>query len=300
MSRVTVFTPTYNRAYTLTGCYDSLCAQTSNEFTWVIVDDGSTDGTKALVNGWINEGKIRMSYLWQENSGKHVAFNIGASVADGELFICLDSDDVLLNDAIEKIISFWRQHSSAADSAGIIACKSHIQGDLIGTMLPEGVMKSTVYDLYHLLGVQGDKVMIFRTDLVRQIPFPEIDGEKFITEAFLYDLIDCDYQWLLFNEVLMQVNYLPDGYTHGAKRLLLNNPRGFALFYKNRMKIGHNWKIRYLSAVRYINCSIIARDKSCLKNAPSTVLTLLALPSAVLLYFMKYYAIGPKMHRMES
>jgi len=294
-----VFTPTFNRAYTLLGCYESLCAQTCGDFGWVVVDDGSTDGTKELVMTWQRERKLKIQYLYQENYGKHVAFNLGASVADGELFLCLDSDDILRRDAIENITSFWNEYGTR-NSAGVVACKAYTDGTLVGTPLPQGISMSTVYELYHLFGVQGDKAMIFRTDLLKHTKFPKVEGEKFITEAYLYDLIDSDYRWLLFNEVLMQITYLPDGYTRCGRQLLVNNPRGFAMFYKNRIEISHNWFFRYLSAVRYVNCCLIARHKSLLKDTPSVSLTLMAFPTALLIFFTKYWRHTLRIPRRET
>ena len=55
MKTIAVFTPTYNRAYCLQELYESLVKQTSQDFEWLIIDDGSTDTTKALVFEWLKE-----------------------------------------------------------------------------------------------------------------------------------------------------------------------------------------------------------------------------------------------------
>ena len=56
MKTLTVFTPTFNRAHTLDRLYRSLCAQTCQDFDWLVIDDGSTDGTEALIQTWKEKG----------------------------------------------------------------------------------------------------------------------------------------------------------------------------------------------------------------------------------------------------
>ena len=107
MTSLTIFTPTYNRAYTLPRLYKSLCQQTAQDFEWLVVDDGSTDETQMLFNTWLEEGKIPIRYITKENGGKPSAYNIAAKEAKGELFLCVDSDDYLVDNAVEKVLNNW-------------------------------------------------------------------------------------------------------------------------------------------------------------------------------------------------
>ena len=92
--KITVFTPAYNRAHTLEKLYRSLQRQTFHNFEWLIVDDGSTDGTAKLVNNWqAEENPFPVRYVWQENGGKCRAINYGLELAAGELFFTVDADD---------------------------------------------------------------------------------------------------------------------------------------------------------------------------------------------------------------
>lgn len=104
---ITVFTPTFNREGYLTKLYNSLLNQKFNNFEWVIVDDGSTDGTKLIVGEFIKENKININYIYQKNEGKHIAFNNGVKNAQYELFMCIDSDDYLINDILGEIYNQW-------------------------------------------------------------------------------------------------------------------------------------------------------------------------------------------------
>ena len=108
MKVLTVFTPTYNRAYCLHQCYESLVRQTCKDFVWMIIDDGSTDNTKDLVDQWLKNNLIDIEYIWQENQGMHGAHNTAYDSIKTELNVCIDSDDYMPDDAVEKIISMWK------------------------------------------------------------------------------------------------------------------------------------------------------------------------------------------------
>ncbi|WP_342436963.1 glycosyltransferase family A protein [Paenibacillus sp. FSL L8-0436] len=289
---ITVFTPTYNRATLLSETYKSLCMQSSKNFTWIVIDDGSTDETKAKIEKWKGENFINIVYFFQANQGKHIAFNKAISLAEGELCICLDSDELLVPKAIEYITEFWLSNNKSL-YAGIIASKANKNGELIGSTLPHE-KKTSVYNLYNRLGVEGDKIMVFNTDIVQKYSFPKISGEKFVTEAYLYDKIDQNNVWITMDKVLCITDYYPDGYTANASKILFENPKGFAEYYKNRIGIEHTLQKQYLSTVRYINCCFIAKEKKIIKNSPKRILAIVAFPAAILFFLYKTYNIQEK------
>ena len=139
---ITVFTPTFNREGYLTKLYNSLLNQKFNNFEWVIVDDGSTDGTKLIVGEFIKENKININYIYQKNEGKHIAFNNGVKNAQYELFMCIDSDDYMTDDAVEKIVNFWNKNRKRG-LAGFVALDAYQNGEVIGTRLPENIDETT-------------------------------------------------------------------------------------------------------------------------------------------------------------
>ncbi|MFD2331458.1 glycosyltransferase family 2 protein [Cohnella sp. GCM10020058] len=283
--KVSVFTPTYNRAATLLRCYYSLCSQTSKSFEWIIVDDGSTDNTEELVNAWIFEEKIKISYFKQLNQGKHKAFNVGVEKAEGELFFCLDSDDSLVEEAIEQIINGW---SEDCQIVGLIFCKGNMDGSMLGSELPS-VNNSTVEDLYFKHKVKGDKLMVFCTERIVNVPYPIIENETFITEAYLYDILDVHYKWKLINKMIYLVEYQADGYSARAIELLIKNPKGYALFFRNRVMRSRS-KVNfqtYLNAARYINCCFISRDMIWFPGLSKSIL-IISFPLALMLYTFKY------------
>ena len=132
---LTIFTPAYNRAYTLHKCYESLKRQTNKNFKWMIIDDGSTDNTVDLVAKWKEKSDFEIIYIYKQNGGMHTAHNTAYQNIDTELNVCIDSDDYLTDDAIDKILSFWEENKDEK-YGGIIALDIFQNGEIIGTKLP--------------------------------------------------------------------------------------------------------------------------------------------------------------------
>ena len=140
---LTVFTPAYNRAHTIGRTYESLCRQMCKDFEWLVIDDGSSDNTRELVEGWIAERKIPIRYIYQENQGMHGAHNTAYKNITTELNTCIDSDDWMPDDAVEIIVNLWKEKGSER-YAGIIGLDYASTGGLIGTEFPEGISESTL------------------------------------------------------------------------------------------------------------------------------------------------------------
>lgn len=264
MKSITIFTPTYNRAYTLPKLYSSLCSQSSQDFVWSIVDDGSTDNTEELVRGWIEERNVDIIYEKQPNGGKMRAHNKGVQKCDTELFLCVDSDDYLTDNAVESILDEWQSHSENSLVGGIVAYKA-IPKDGVSSIPVRfnRVGTSTLHNLY-ATGFDGDTTLVFRTSVIREFPFPEIEGEKFITEGYSYDQIDTKYEYALLDEALTMCEYMPDGYTRGITKIYLNNPKGYALYYNQSLKLfpPTSIKAKIKQVALYIMCSRMAKNKN--------------------------------------
>ena len=235
MPTLTIFTPTYNRAATLHLCYESLCRQTCRDFEWMVIDDGSTDGTRELVERWQEEKKVPIIYFYQENQGMHGAHNAAYRLIKTELNTCIDSDDYMPDDAVEKIVNFWNENvngnfnGNGKKVAGIIALDVNFSGNLIGTRLPEGEERTTLSGFYNH-GGRGDKKLIYRTEVINSYPeYPLFKGEKYVSLGYKYELIDQDYELLILNEPVCCVNYQPDGSTMNMYRQYIRNPQCCAL-----------------------------------------------------------------------
>ncbi|WP_321538948.1 glycosyltransferase family 2 protein [Flavobacterium piscinae] len=156
MKSITVFTPAYNRAYCLHLLYESLVRQTNQDFHWLIIDDGSTDNTEEVVRQWLEEGKISMQYHKQTNKGMVGAHNTAHYMMETELCVCMDSDDFMPDNAIERILALWKEHGYP-ESAGLVGLDAFKDGKIVGTKLPENVKECKFSELYVKYNVSGDK-----------------------------------------------------------------------------------------------------------------------------------------------
>ena len=288
MPRLTVFTPTYNRAHTLPRTYASLSRQDCKDFVWLIIDDGSTDDTRALVKAWqTQEHSFEIRYLYKENGGMHTAHNVAYEVIDTELNVCIDSDDCLAPGAVRKILAKW--DSVQKDKyAGIIGLDADLQGNLIGTGFPAGMIETTLSG-YYAAGGSGDKKLVYRTDVMRQYPpYPVFEGEKYVALAYKYRLIDQDYKLAVLNEVLCNVEYQQDGSSNTLWRQYLKNPKGFAFWRKVCMQYPESRKRVFIDCIHYVSSSFLSKDKDFFKKTPKKLLTALAVPFGLALtWYMK-------------
>lgn len=259
---VTIFTPTYNRAYRLAALYDSLKNQTSRDFEWLIIDDGSSDGTEELVKPWIDEQVIPVRYIRQANGGKHRAINRGVKEACGELFFIVDSDDTLTTDAVEQILKVVDEIKENEKLCGVcfrrLDLKTH---EMVGTLFPEDGMYASSLEWVYKYKVGGDKAEIVLTNVLRKYPFPEYDGENFVPEALVWNRIADSYQMICKNKGIYLCEYLPDGLSVGFKRNLKRNPQGFGLFYRETMKRGISLKVTLKNMIRALQCGWYAFRK---------------------------------------
>ena len=253
--KFTIFTPTFNRKELLEKLYKSLQKQTYTDFEWIIVDDGSTDGTGEKVKEFLSEKKLDIKYYFKENGGKQRAYNFATDKANGELFICLDSDDEYVENGLETILKYWEKYEKNSDIAGMGYLSTYPNGEIIGSDFPEKEMISTQFEIYNKYGIKGDKGLMFRTEIIKKYKFPVFDDEKFITEAVVYNRICEKYKMVYVNEKIEIKEYQEDGLTAKYNNLLLRNPKGQALYHNeiNSQNLAFKQKILN-NAVYYKFC----------------------------------------------
>ena len=284
LKKLTVFTPTYNRGFCLPNCYESLKRQNNQGFIWLIVDDGSTDETEQMVSDWIKESSVEIIYIKQENQGMHGAHNTAYEVIETELNVCIDSDDYMPADAVEKILTCWEKYGSD-EVSGIIGLDSYTDGTVIGTRLPEELNRSTLFHLYRKHNVTGDKKLVYRTELTRDFPYPLYENEKYVGLAYKYYKLDQYFEMILLNEVLCCVEYLEDGSSLNMLNQYRKNPRGFAFYRKELMKLPFvSLSYKFRQAIHYVSSSLLGRNMKYLNEVPSKGLTLVATPFGIVLY----------------
>ncbi|MGL5937583.1 MAG: glycosyltransferase family 2 protein [Phocaeicola sp.] len=289
MKTLTVFTPAYNRAHTLGRTYESLCRQTNFDFVWLIVDDGSSDKTEELVKEWMNnKHPFEIRYHKQLNQGMHGAHNTAYRLIDTELNVCIDSDDCMTDDAVEKIVAFWSKYGSK-EVAGIVALDATLEGKLIGNKFPEELKRTTLSG-YYARGGKGDKKLIYRTEVMQKYPeYPIFEGEKYVGLSYKYLLCDQEYELLVMNEVVCLVEYQLDGSSATMYQQYFRYPKGFAFLRTVNMQYEATTKRRFIEAIHYVSSSIILRNGNFLKESPCKLKTICAIPFGIALYGLLCY-----------
>lgn len=233
---VTIFTPTFNRGYIIEKLYHTLQRQTSTNFEWIVVDDGSSDNTEQLFQQWLAEdNNFTITYKKVENGGKHRAINIGTDLAKGLLFFIVDSDDYISDDAVETIIQMEQTIHDKEGFAGVSGLRMFFDGHIVG-----GVFSSSLGQYvdatnlerkkYNLL---GDKAEVYYTKVLKKHKFPEFEGETFLTEAIVGNRIARDgYKLRWFSKGLYFCEYLEDGLSHNIEQVYKRNPQGHMLYFR--------------------------------------------------------------------
>ena len=238
---MTVFTPTYNRAYCLTRLFNSLVKQTYKDFEWVIVDDGSTDNTEDLVESFRKQRvDFPIVYKKTKNGGKHRAINSGMELVNGDMILLMDSDDWLREDALELVIKIDDSipEEDKCKYVGIQGLCVHTDGKVVGKTFNGSYVDCTAIEC-RKYNIFGDKAEIYYTKVLKQYPFPEIDGEKFLTERLVWNKIAKDgYLIRYFNEGIYFCEYLEDGLSHSGNLLYAKNPKQWAMAIRQDYDLG--------------------------------------------------------------
>lgn len=283
MVLLTIFTPAYNRAHTLSRTYESLLQQECKDFVWLIVDDGSTDYTSELVREWQKKDNgFEIQYIYKQNGGMHTAHNTAYENIDTELNMCIDSDDKLAPSALKKIKETWL---SVKDKgyAGLIALDADFQGNIIGKGFPNGMSETTLGG-YYAAGGKGDKKLIYRTDIINSVPpYPVFSGEKYVGLVYKYTLIDQKYKLAVLDEVVCEVEYQEDGSSGTMWKQYLKYPKGFAFLRKVNMQYPTSTKRLIMDCIHYCSSSQIAHNANYIKESPRKILTVLCSPLGWLL-----------------
>lgn len=284
--KLTIFTPTYNRANLLERLYRSLLAQTNNNFEWIIIDDGSTDNTREKVNNWIEDKLISINYLHKLNGGKHTAYNMGVKNSKGDLCVCIDSDDYLSNDAVDSILDCWENQTYSMNCAGIIGQKIDVHNTNFISGLPDYV-ELTLYQLDYEYKCKGDKCFIFRTDIAKDYLFPIVENEKFFPESYVFDMIGKKHTFITLRKEVNICEYQEDGYSNNFINLMLNNPIGFKAYYCQRIDMSYTFSEKLGYIIRYNAFDILSNDNQYNYKGKYKLLVLVFKPFGWLL--TKYY-----------
>lgn len=251
---ITILTPTYNRASLLPRLFDSLLRQTNKDFEWIVVDDGSTDDTREVVANLKEKcgGAFPMGYVYKANGGKHMAINIGAERARGELLFIADSDDLLTDDALETVANSWHDISDDKSFAGIAGLDIAMDTrEVIGSGLPQEHIDCNAIDIRYRHHVTGDMKEVFRTEVLREFPFPEFAGERFCPEQLVWFRMARRYRLRYINKPIYIADYQPDGITAGITKARMRNPSASMLTYAELTECPVPFLVKVKAAINF-------------------------------------------------
>lgn len=248
---VTIFTATYNRAGMLPSLYDSLKRQTSKDFEWLIIDDGSQDNTANVVKEWYSNEAFQIRFIRQPNGGKHRAINNGVKHAKGELFFIVDSDDQLTPDAIEIVKEEYAKIKGKPEYCGVCGLKAYFTGEKVGGENEYQELECNSHDFRYKYHIKGDVAEVFITRVFREFPFPEISGERFCPEDVVWQRIAEKYIFHNFYRKIYLCDYYPDGLTKKITKIRMQCPVGSTICYSELSKCNVPIVIKLRASINY-------------------------------------------------
>lgn len=294
----TVHTPTFNRAHTLKRVYDSLKAQTFTDFEWLIVDDGSDDNSDELISSFIESGEIPIRYFPKKHEGKPAAVMTAVEKARGELFLILDSDDSCVPDALETFSFYWLQ-IPLSEKDNFIGVTGHSQSQdhvLVGSRFPADILDSDGVEIKYRYKMKGEKWGFLRTEVLRKIPWPQIEHDEFVPEGVWWTQLAKHYKTRYINKILR--TYYSDS---GTNRLMdQKDPRrfpvGHMIWHRTILNDEISWFWHkplafFRSAIHFIRFSCyaergLAEQWRMLSNYSARIICFICLPAAAFIIFL--------------
>lgn len=245
--QLSVLTPAYNRAHTLNRVYQSLCEQTAQIFEWVIVDDGSSDSTGSLVAKWQETANFDICFVRKPNGGKHTAHNTGIKHARGEILLIWDSDDAAKPDAIEVFWKAWEPLRGNQDIAGVVACCVNQSGHAVNGRREKLPLIAKPVEIRETHGITGELWGFYRTAILRNYPFPEFPGEKFVPEGLVWNRIGEKYRMLYIPNEL-RIYHQEGGLSSDNVKIRIQSPRATETYYTELLQIAKSQRMRIRAA----------------------------------------------------
>lgn len=261
--KLTIFTPVYNRANLINNLYESLTRQSNTDFIWMIVDDGSTDNIKQIIEQYKKTSNFKIQYIYQDNRGKHSAHNTGIANCSTELFLCVDSDDYLTDDAVEKIYAINREYGLQEQCVlGYFFRKKDTKNQLSGGNFNLKNKLVGLREIYFKYGFSGELAIVFKTELIKDYHFPTYDSEKFVSEKVFYNQITNIAPMVYVDDAIYIFEYQQSGYTMNANSLLAKNPVGTAMGYLSDTIYG----TKFIDRAKSYSSFIAMKQVFCIPN----------------------------------
>lgn len=284
---ITVLTPTFNRGGELQSLWDSLQKQTVKDFEWLVVDDGSTDGTKNLITQLQEKSDFPIRYIYKNNGGKHTALNVGIQTICSELIFIVDSDDCVTDDAVESILKIHKKYRSQNNICGYAFLRA----------FPDGKINGKKFDVDEKIGsyidvrVNGDdtgadKAEVFKTHCLKEFSFPEYQNEKFLGEDLVWVRMARKYEMVHINKAIYVGNYLEDGLTNNRRKHNIASPIGCMHRAEEFMESDLKTRYRIKGGLQYIVYGRFAGVEVCdlIRKSRHKVLATVCTPGGLFLH----------------
>lgn len=280
--KISVLTPTYNRAESLEKLYTSLVVNSNSniQFEWLVMDDGSTDRTKIVVENFIKQNIVDIKYFYQENQGKMAAVNNLMKEVTGDIVFTCDSDDYLVTGAFDIIKKYADKLLNDETVYALVFLKKSEHGKISGRKFSESLHRSDMFSLYFRENMTGEKVLVFKTEIRKKFKHELEADEKFVTESRMYHKMDRDYDIIGINEALEIGDYRSDGYTKNILATFTNYPLGYYMYFKEILEkdfAGVSFSKRMYVYKHYILFTYLADQKLNIKNINGTFNKLMVL-----------------------
>lgn len=281
---LSIVTPAYNRGEMLNRCFSSLNVQTDFDFEWIIVDDGSTDNTAEIAEGF-SHAAFPVKYIRKHNGGKHTALNAAHPYIEGDYVLILDSDDYLVPTAVEQVKAGWEKYGQQKDVGVVIFLRGKTAEQPLCTAADENTPVDIMRYRRNAI-VSNDACEVIRTELFLNYPFPEYAGERFISECALWNRVSFTHKCVYINSVIYLCEYLEGGLTKSGKRLRICNPRGGMFTSELRMdrKNYFSQRVKYGLLYTCYGCFAKLKPGEMIKNCRAKGLALLCMPFGWAIY----------------
>ena len=270
--KLSILTATYNRANMLDKLYASILINSNNcsscQVEWLIMDDGSTDNTRRIVEEYVKERIIDVQYFYQENQGKMAAINNLAKKATGDLIVECDSDDFFTKDAFSVIQEALEEAKDMGETYALVFLKYTKDGKNMGNNFIDNDHQSTMFDLYFKEGITGEKALVYNASIRKQYEYELENNEKFVTEARLHHKMDLKYSVKCFNKPIMICEYQPEGYSKNILDMFKKYPYGYFEYFKEMFEQewhGVTLKKRMYIYKHYILFATLTKQKNAVK-----------------------------------
>ena len=278
MKTLTIVTPTYNRAELLKNAYRSLCEQSSDDFVWMIVDDGSTDSTEETVRSFISDGKVDIVYLKQNNGGKHTAVNTAYENVETELIaLCLDSDDEYIPTAVEEIVSLFEK--TEKKYSGYVFIRTDLS-----SRVDESLEVMSWQEALSTERFSGETIIVLKSEYAKKFSFPVIEGEKFFTEGCVWLRMTEPFFWSRTN--ICKGTYHDDGYSKNIIKVFAASPRSHMMYNDLRLSLWKKLSKRLKFAAYYDGFAMLAKEKGFIGKCSSPALAALMMPFGFAFYLL--------------